>query len=160
EILRAIGRAAGETSPVLERIAEAAGRLCGGLTGAVHLATPAALRLAAVWVAAADQEAIDRVRGRYPAVTVGHATALDEPTIHNRAFHAGRTEYVPDLDRVPPDEMPHPTLRAEGLRTAAAVPLRRDDAVLGVLSVFAREPDALTDHHLQLLQTFADQAVI
>src|SRR5215831_2489590 len=71
DILRAISRVAGDSRPVLERIAETAGRMCGGLSGVVHLATPSALRLSAWWVAEQDEAAVGRVRGRHTAATIG-----------------------------------------------------------------------------------------
>src|SRR5262249_31514514 len=101
EVLRAISRATGDSRPILERIAATAGRLCGGLSGAVYLATPTALRFSAWWVVEQDQAAVGRVRGRYATATIGVETSLDEPTLHNRAFHTARTVYVPDLAGVP-----------------------------------------------------------
>src|SRR5262249_11736522 len=47
-----------------------------------------------------------------------------------------------------------------GVRTYADVPLLRGAEAIGVLSVYARAPDALTEQHRKLLETFADQAVI
>src|SRR5262249_16189176 len=41
-----------------------------------------------------------------------------------------------------------------------AVPLLRGAEVIGTLSLGATEPNALTEQHLRLLETFADQAVI
>ena len=47
-----------------------------------------------------------------------------------------------------------------GFRSFILVPLRRDGASIGMLSVTRKEPGPFADHHVQLLQTFADQAVI
>ena len=40
------------------------------------------------------------------------------------------------------------------------VPLKTDSGVIGAISVTRVEPGSFAPHHVQLLQTFADQAVI
>ena len=40
------------------------------------------------------------------------------------------------------------------------MPLKDDSGVVGAISVTRKEPGAFAAHHVQLLQTFADQAVI
>ena len=40
------------------------------------------------------------------------------------------------------------------------MPLLSDGNTIGAISVTRREPGSFADHHVQLLQTFADQAVI
>jgi signal transduction histidine kinase len=40
------------------------------------------------------------------------------------------------------------------------VPLKSEAGVIGAISVSRREPGSFSEHHVQLLQTFADQAVI
>jgi signal transduction histidine kinase len=47
-----------------------------------------------------------------------------------------------------------------GYRAALAVPLMRDGAVEGVLSLAKPEPGPFTSRQIELVQTFADQAVI
>ena len=47
-----------------------------------------------------------------------------------------------------------------GFRSMLFVPLLRDGRAIGVISVTREEPGPFADHHVQLLQTFADQAVI
>src|SRR4029078_5410388 len=50
--------------------------------------------------------------------------------------------------------------RLRGFRGLLWVPLRRDGVTIAVISVTRKEPGAFAAHHVQLLQTFADQAVI
>jgi two-component system, NtrC family, sensor kinase len=50
--------------------------------------------------------------------------------------------------------------RMRGFRALLLVPLRRDRASIGMISLTRREPGTFAAHDVQLLQTFADQAVI
>jgi signal transduction histidine kinase len=51
-------------------------------------------------------------------------------------------------------------LQYEGARTVLAVPLLRDDNLVGVVAMWRREVQPFTDEQIALLQTFAAQAVI
>ena len=50
--------------------------------------------------------------------------------------------------------------RLRGFRSLLYVPLLRDGVTIGVISVTRTEAGTFAPHHVQLLQTFADQAVI
>src|SRR5262249_13691589 len=50
--------------------------------------------------------------------------------------------------------------RKRGYRSLVVVPLMRDGAPIGLINVTRRETGRFADHHIKLLQTFADQAVI
>ena len=50
--------------------------------------------------------------------------------------------------------------RLRGFRSMLFVPLLRDRKPIGVIAVTRDEPGPFIEHHVQLLQTFADQAVI
>ena len=52
------------------------------------------------------------------------------------------------------------TLRLRGIQALLAAPMLRDGRVIGAISVGRAEPGLFTDTQVQLLQTFADQAVI
>src|SRR6202040_3775531 len=50
--------------------------------------------------------------------------------------------------------------RLRGFRSMLLVPLLRGRTPIGLISVTRVEPGPFVEHHVQLLQTFADQAVI
>ena len=72
----------------------------------------------------------------------------------------GETVQFPDTesDDVPP--VNRTLARSRGYRGMVFTPLMNDGAAIGILSVTRMEPGEFATHHVQLLQTFADQAVI
>jgi hypothetical protein len=58
------------------------------------------------------------------------------------------------------DEFPESTARSVGHRTILSVPLFREEQAIGVLTVRRTEVRPFTDKQVELVETFADQAVI
>src|SRR5207249_7577199 len=52
------------------------------------------------------------------------------------------------------------TADQEGMRTLLGVPLVKDGRLIGSIAIYRREVKQFTDAQVQLVQTFADQAVI
>ena len=73
--------------------------------------------------------------------------------------HAGRVVQVPDTE-AEPDERMKQLARARGFRSVLNAPLMSKETPLGMITVTRKDPGPFADHHVQLLQTFADQAVI
>src|SRR5262249_39482442 len=67
--------------------------------------------------------------------------------------------HIPDVE-LDPEYQHHGLTRAIGLRSAVFVPLLRDGAPLGVIMVARAEPGPFPESQIELLKTFADQAVV
>ena len=79
-------------------------------------------------------------------------------------IHERRAIHVIDLtaERAVSERAPFAVASVDlgGVRTVLHVPLRKDDAVLGVLTVFRQEVRPFTEKQIALLENFAAQAVI
>ena len=83
---------------------------------------------------------------------------LDE-TFVGHAATAGEVRQAPDLDAQPRD--PHvDALLRHGWRSMVAVPLRREDEIIGALIVRRTVPGALPAETVRLLETLASQSVV
>ena len=83
---------------------------------------------------------------------------LDE-TLVGRAARERRPIAVPDLDAVPLD--PHlQVLHDDGWRSLAAVPMLREDQIVGCLVVRRKRTGDFTEETLDLLETFASQSAL
>src|SRR5215470_10288556 len=71
------------------------------------------------------------------------------------SFPRGFGAILADPDFTPPD-----IYRREGMRTALAVPMLKDGALVGALTFHRHTVQPFTDQQIALLETFAAQAVI
>jgi two-component system, NtrC family, sensor kinase len=146
DILRVISRSQTDVQPVFEAIVASAVRLCRGNFGAVHQYDGTFLHLVAHHNIAG--EALDYLRRLSPRPP-------------DKAVRERRVTLIADFETEP--EVPEATrigARLRGSRSNVTVPMLRGDACLGVIVVGKREPGLFPDEQVQLLRTFADQAVI
>jgi two-component system, NtrC family, sensor kinase len=150
EVLKVISRSTFELEPVLETLIENATRLCGADRGQVYKAEGEVLRSATAYGLA--PEIRDYLEERPlpigPSSMAGRA-ALECRTIHSADLPA-ETWFQPPDDR-------HKIL---GLRTALAVPMLRGQTLVGVFTIWKTVVEPFTDRQIELVTTFADQAVI
>jgi len=157
EILRAIAASPGEAEGTLRKIAETTARLFGAAGVSFRMVEGNEFKLsvgvgrgaeqvsAALWNDPATRPSL---RGRnLPAAVVRE----------NRQIH------LRDLDNLDPEtaDWPGPPVaRAAGIRTMVGTPLRSGGRAFGAMTVYRDELRPFDEVELQLLQSFADQAVI
>ena len=152
EILKVIASSPSDVQPVFDAIVAAAPPLVGGFSCAVWLRQGEALQRVAFTEMgdAADEAALAQ-----PSRPI-RGNALFEPVVRDRAArwivdYEAAPEVTPDMREL---------ARARGFRSAVAIPLLADNEVIGVMAVTCREPHPFSAKEIDLLSTFASQAVI
>jgi GAF domain-containing protein len=156
EILRAISQSPTEVQPVFDAIVRSGAALCQAPDVIMLIADSDSLRVAASVgpVAAAVQQSHLLRDGGLP---------LTRGSVSGRAFIDRRTVHVHDVGAMSDDEFPEGKVLQRqygGHGTTLAVPLLREDLSLGVVTLLRNEVSPFTERQVELLKTFADQAVI
>jgi GAF domain-containing protein len=150
EVLSVIRRSPANAQPVFDAIVESAARLCAAMFGAVYLCDDDRLRIAAI-------------KNFTPGAT-GKLSELQQLKRPVRSHLAGRAildckiVHLPDVLEDP--EYSRELALAGGWRAVLAVPLLRDGKPVGAVTVAKEDPTPFSDGQIQLLKTFADQALI
>jgi len=152
EILRVISSSPTDVQPVFDAIVESAVRLCETMAGALLRFDGEALHPAAVYGPGREQ-VLRAWEGFFP-YRPGPEVAIGQAVLERRVIHIG------DVASLPTNPLRAVTQQAGGYRAFLAVPMLRDDNVIGIIASWRAEPRAFSDRQIRLLQTFADQAVI
>ena len=149
EVLSIIRRSPADAQPVFDAIVQSAVRLCGAIFGTVYLYDGDRLRIAATNISPEAATQLEKLRQlkRPERTHLAGRAILDCAIVH-----------VPDVLADP--EYAHEMALAAGWRAALAVPLLREGKAVGALSVAKAEAVPFSDRQIQLLNTFADQALI
>jgi GAF domain-containing protein len=149
EILRVISSSATDVQPVFDTIARSAIKLCGGVIGAVNTFDGELTHVVAVHNY--TPEALAVVQRMYPMRPSRHQLSgraiLDQAIVHLPDVLSD-PEYAPDI------------AVAGGWRSGLAVPLIRNELAIGVILVMRAQVGPFSQEQIELLKTFADQAVI
>ena len=140
EVLQVINSSPGDRIPVFEAILEKARILCGAAHGSLSLYDGEKFR--SVAINTQSQELADRLRQGFSPSEVQYLKPL---------LDGARLVHVPDLA-----ELGQPY----GARTALFVPLRKHDALLGLISNVRLEIRPFSDKEIALVENFAAQAII
>jgi PAS domain S-box-containing protein len=150
EILRVISSSPTDAQPVFDTIAESARRLCGAALCQVFRHEAGVLHFVASEGHSAEGLAAARRAFPRPA---------DRGTAAGRAVLSAGVVQIPDIT-VDADYAVAAVAEAMNFRALVAVPMMREGRAVGAIAVARAEPGAFPDRQVELLQTFADQAVI
>jgi signal transduction histidine kinase len=149
EVLNVISRSPTNAQPVFDAIVESAARLCQAAFSVVWHYDGDLLH----YVASHNftPKVLDHILGSYPK-------RPDRSLAAGRAILDGKTAHVPDLLADP--SYAHDLAMAGNWRASVAVPMLDHGRPIGAISVAKAEAEPFSDRQMQLLTTFADQAVI
>ncbi len=148
EVLRVISQSPTDVQPVLATVVGAARRFCGADDATIVLREGDTLVLANHEGSVAQFE--------------GNALPLDGSTAASRAVLEARTIHLPDIEAVAPGEFPLTVelSRRTGVRSVLSVPMLREGTAIGCVLLRRPEPGPYSTRQIELLETFAAQAVI
>lgn len=149
DVLKVISRSAFDLQSVLQTLIDSAVRLCGAKTSGIFMRDGDVFRLAAGYHQTPEYRAYEEANPSPMSRQswVGR-TALDKAVVH-----------IPDVTKDTEHGLPEAP-RLGGYSAVLCVPLMREGSVIGVFAMTRPEPGPFTESQIELVQTFADQAVI
>jgi signal transduction histidine kinase/CheY-like chemotaxis protein len=149
EILGVISSSPTDVQPVFDTIVRSAARLCDGVIGAVNTFDGELTHCVAVHNY--TPEALAAVQRMYPM-------RPSRQQLSGRAILSRAIVHVPDV-LSDPEYAPDIAL-AGGWRGGLAVPMTRNEVAIGVILVMRAQAGPFSQEQIELLKTFAHQAVI
>ena len=149
DVLKVISRSTFDLQTVLDVLVESATRLCDADMAAIVRQKGSTYQHAATY----------GMPPEFDAVMAGRPISLGRDTVTGRAIHERKTVHIPDV-LADPDYAMTDTQSIGGYSAIVGVPLLRNGHPIGVIVLMRREPRPFTDKQIEVVTTFADQAVI
>jgi GAF domain-containing protein len=151
EILRLIGTSPTDAQPVFDGIARSAVKVLDALACAVFVIEADTISVAATH--GVPGQRLERFRAQFPAPLSAQPEFM--ATVREGIFHLADIEQNPEATPAQVE-----LARLGGYRTRLMAPMTRGDGALGIIAVTRKAPTPFPPRQVELLKTFADQAVI
>ena len=149
DVLKVISRSTFALQTVLDTLTESAARLCEADIANIWLPGDPGFRLAASY------QTVESNQAEYLSkISLGPSRG----SCVGRTLLEGRTVHIHDIRDDPEYELE--TSKLEGYRTMLGVPLLREGTPVGVIALVRSVRRPFTPQQIELVNTFADQAVI
>ncbi|MBO9434045.1 GAF domain-containing protein [Ruegeria sp. R13_0] len=157
QILQAISQSRSNAQPVFEVILENAARLCSAPRALLLMRDEAEVHLRLEASNSAKSAFVESIRKSPHRLE-------DKNSIAVQAFREMRDIHVPDIQSDERMQAPSPQLKVasevEGMRTVLVLPLIQNKEAVGVICLYKLEVAPFDDDEIELVRTFAAQAVI
>ena len=149
-MLKVISRSTFDLHPVLQTLVENATRLCDARTGAIVRPDGDVYRLAVSYGLSPEYE---EFLERNPIPPPGRKTVTGRVVSERRTIHVHDVLADPEFQWTEAQKV-------GGFRTVLGVPMLREGMPIGVIVIWRERVQPFTDKQIELVATFADQAVI
>ncbi len=149
EILRVISSSPTDLQPVFQSILANAARLCEAHNATAFTFDGEAFHFAAAYNLSPELQAY----AEHTTLRPGRESSVRRVGLERRPVH------IPDI-LADPEFDTSEAYRREGMRSVLAVPLLKEDTLVGAIAIHRREVRPFTEKQIQLVMTFANQAVI
>jgi signal transduction histidine kinase len=149
DVLKVISRSTFDLQPMLDAVTETSVRLCTSDSGHLAIRQGEGYRAVATCGVRAEHEPFLRSRVFLP----GRDTLIGRALLERQIVHVADIAADPEYGEAT-------AIRVAGSRTVIAVPLMREGEAIGVMALSRRRVEPYTERQIDLVRTFADQAVI